>query len=66
MKHLTCKRCEFEWYPRTPKMPVRCPQCSSRLWQTKKKKSRRKRILEEEIRKLEMVAKEKQTNKKIT
>ncbi len=32
---LYCKRCEEGkkgWYPRSPKLPVKCPKCQSPYW----------------------------------
>jgi len=29
---LTCKRCEYQWKPRSKKRPVSCPECKSRQW----------------------------------
>ena len=37
-KSIKCKRCGYEWYPRTPKTkPVMCPACKSRLYEVEKK-----------------------------
>ena len=27
-----CKRCGYEWYPRSPKTPKRCARCRSPYW----------------------------------
>ena len=29
---LTCKRCEYQWKPRSKNRPVSCPECKSRQW----------------------------------
>lgn len=34
---LTCKRCGWDWVPRTTKSPVECPRCKSRFWKEKAK-----------------------------
>ena len=31
METLKCKRCGYEWIPRT-KNPVLCPRCKSKAW----------------------------------
>lgn len=36
MKKLTCRRCGFQWLPRTGK-PVKCPNCQSRKWNKRKR-----------------------------
>jgi len=37
MEKLKCLRCGYEWYKRTPKKPVMCPACKSRLWEKERK-----------------------------
>ena len=34
LKHLKCKRCDYEWIPRTDKEPKECPNCKRRKWNT--------------------------------
>jgi hypothetical protein len=29
---LACLRCEYRWFPRTERRPVRCPSCKSPYW----------------------------------
>ena len=28
-----CKCCDYSWYPRVPKDPIKCPKCQSKSWQ---------------------------------
>lgn len=37
MKKCKCKRCEWEWTPRTDN-PAMCPACKSRKWREDKKR----------------------------
>ena len=37
MKKLNCLRCEYSWYPRTPKLPKVCPKCKSPYWNKERK-----------------------------
>lgn len=30
---LKCGKCNYEWLPRTTKLPKVCPNCKSRNWQ---------------------------------
>ncbi len=27
-----CTRCGYTWYPRTPKLPIKCARCGSPYW----------------------------------
>jgi len=27
-----CNRCGYDWYPKTPDAPKRCPKCESPYW----------------------------------
>ena len=38
LPRLACKRCGYEWYPRTPQKPKVCPKCKSAYWDTPKRK----------------------------
>ena len=31
-----CQRCHWSWKPRTPRIPVACPDCMSRKWSGEK------------------------------
>lgn len=33
-----CLRCGHQWYPRSPKAPVKCPKCKSVIWNKPKTK----------------------------
>lgn len=35
MKEFKCKKCGYEWIPRTEN-PMECPSCKNRRWQIKK------------------------------
>ena len=37
IKKLKCKRCQYEWYPRTDKLPEHCPHCSSPYWRKERR-----------------------------
>lgn len=41
---LTCQRCGHQWVPRQAERTI-CPKCKSKLWDTAKKKSARKRVV---------------------
>lgn len=30
-QYLTCRKCDYRWFPRTCEMPKACPECKSRL-----------------------------------
>lgn len=32
-----CERCDWEWFPRENRLPVKCPNCQCRKWQNYKK-----------------------------
>lgn len=34
---LKCKRCGYEWIPRTENLPKQCPRCKSPFWQEDKR-----------------------------
>lgn len=29
---LKCLRCDWEWFPKAERLPVRCPKCGSPYW----------------------------------
>lgn len=33
-----CRLCAHEWFPRTDKLSLRCPQCHSALWDRERKR----------------------------
>jgi hypothetical protein len=33
-----CLRCGYEWYPRTPQLPKKCPRCHNPYWNKPKVK----------------------------
>jgi len=33
-----CQRCGYEWYPRTPQLPKKCPKCHNPYWNRVKTK----------------------------
>lgn len=35
-----CKKCSYEWIPRTLKRPTRCPKCQTRHWDKEKRRGR--------------------------
>jgi len=39
IKKVKCKRCGYEWYPRTPVAPKNCanPKCNSPYWNKDRK-----------------------------
>lgn len=37
LKHLICKRCDHDWYPRKTEVRI-CPKCKSPYWDRPKKK----------------------------
>ena len=37
IKKLTCKKCNYSWWPRTDKKPKLCPACKSRKYNEDKK-----------------------------
>ena len=39
---LTCKKCGYEWEPRSATRPVSCPECKSRRWDREEKKAQAK------------------------
>jgi len=39
---LDCKRCKHEWLGRLDKLPLRCPNCGSKLWKSEKETERAK------------------------
>jgi len=35
INQLTCERCKYKWYPRSPEVVI-CPKCKSPYWDKKK------------------------------
>ena len=33
---LTCKRCEYKWYPESPTLPKTCAKCKNPNWNKEK------------------------------
>lgn len=51
IKKLTCVSCKHEWFPKTPKKPICCPNCKTAAWETGKGP----RSIEAKKRKLKLV-----------
>jgi len=39
---LRCNYCHYEWYPRTPNLPIVCPRCKHRNWNEEVKDVKKK------------------------
>ena len=39
---LLCRRCGYRWWPRGPRLPLKCASCDDPGWQSKRVRAKRR------------------------